>query len=866
MPNEVKTIFTGDPKPLFTALDTIEKRLAGSNTSFNNLGASVNFGKSINDNFTLAGKGADAFKTKSEDAFKPTISRWTNEGEKAITTVNSLTTSVDRLDVSNKKLVNVGAESLKRIGENYSETAKAISKGVPDNGLYNDIEKARLSAQKLNNQRFDPKNFDGLSQSGLRIHNELFKVSKDVSRINSQLSKTTDKNLISELNKDLSVAEDKLARLNGRLNQYTNVAGGGAATGNRNLKLSSFQKTNLSYQVNDVLTGLASGQNPLQIAAQQGGQIAQIFSPAQIKAFTATYGGLVSILGAGTIAIAATYKITKSIREEAERLLKVEELITGAKNKQILAQKEALTNQAKFLAEQGEDRAFNRKLPTQSLDELEKRRDLLVQINQSLNATTPEIDPTTKKLVFKDNPKFQRNTQQINALNTQIEQTGLNEQSAADIAFNQRNEDFKKSQEESRKTREEDFRKSIENARKLKGLANDFRNDLVSLKSADNPLVRQMADLETVTERAQSKFGAFGDSVVKKIADIERANLTKAIGLQKFENNFEALNLRQQAQKLAETPEREFAPFQRSLELVERKVDFVSKTTGLNKQIAEADYYANEYNPNNPKSFEDSRTSFAEKSRFGENGLKLKDAISDINSLNGISLEGTGIYGKGAIADKILSAIPSRDELLKALKSPFADVRGNADFLLRTQSSALYDKRAFEQQKFNDFLENQKALEFGKKFAKEQIGLINNSNNLTDDDKARRRLAVTESLGNDLDGGLKAQKFQDYIRVARDTDKRNDDSLKALQDLKKAVEAIAKQLSEKGIKLDGKSLPASNVNVTVKSTDNNVQAELQQSPTGADTAAAYQDVYDNPDYRIGDAHQAGRLYGAKLIR
>lgn len=49
----------------------------------------------------------------------------------------------------------------------------------------------------------------------------------------------------------------------------------GQMPGNR---LSLYQAQNLSFQVNDVLTGLMSGQSPGMIAAQQGGQIFQILS------------------------------------------------------------------------------------------------------------------------------------------------------------------------------------------------------------------------------------------------------------------------------------------------------------------------------------------------------------------------------------------------------------------------------------------------------------------------------------------------------------------------------------------------------------------------------------------------------------
>lgn len=50
------------------------------------------------------------------------------------------------------------------------------------------------------------------------------------------------------------------------------------------LGLDPFQLQNLSYQVNDVFTGLASGQPPFQIFAQQAGQIVQIF-PGIISGF-----------------------------------------------------------------------------------------------------------------------------------------------------------------------------------------------------------------------------------------------------------------------------------------------------------------------------------------------------------------------------------------------------------------------------------------------------------------------------------------------------------------------------------------------------------------------------------------------------
>lgn len=57
----------------------------------------------------------------------------------------------------------------------------------------------------------------------------------------------------------------------------------GAATQRGFLGLRPYEVTNLGYQANDVIGGLAQGQNPVQILAQQSGQIFQIFTTAATR-------------------------------------------------------------------------------------------------------------------------------------------------------------------------------------------------------------------------------------------------------------------------------------------------------------------------------------------------------------------------------------------------------------------------------------------------------------------------------------------------------------------------------------------------------------------------------------------------------
>jgi hypothetical protein len=190
--------------------------------------------------------------------------------------------------------------------------------------------------------------------------------------------------------------------------------------------LSYQQKTQLSFQLNDVISGLAMGQNPMQILAQQGGQILQVFQQTKVAqegtaaattaastaqaamaasskatavsaaviavesqttaagmqaaaAAQSTMGaGLVAMgvtLAAGIAVIAAAYKLSSDIRTEAERRLKTEEKITAEWNKQI-----NLAGQLKdrLKAEAGE-RAFNRFSSGDDLFGLTTRRDILRQ-------------------------------------------------------------------------------------------------------------------------------------------------------------------------------------------------------------------------------------------------------------------------------------------------------------------------------------------------------------------------------------------------------------------------------------------------------------------------------------------------------
>ena len=121
-------------------------------------------------------------------------------------------------------------------------------------------------------------------------------------RLNTQLARYRELAGADKLKADeLAKAEEHLALQANRAREALANSGGTGKLGLFGLKPYEFQ--NLSYQINDVFTGLASGQHLTQVIAQQGGQILQLFpkvansgigafSNPAVLGFVATVGAL----------------------------------------------------------------------------------------------------------------------------------------------------------------------------------------------------------------------------------------------------------------------------------------------------------------------------------------------------------------------------------------------------------------------------------------------------------------------------------------------------------------------------------------------------------------------------------------------
>ncbi len=106
-----------------------------------------------------------------------------------------------------------------------------------------------------------------------------------------------DVNNLSAAEKRLTASANTAAAATSKINSSLGRNGGKAGG---LFGLNPYELQNLSFQMNDVVTGLISGQKPLQILAQQGGQIAQIFPGAisAIARFALAFSPVIIAVGA----------------------------------------------------------------------------------------------------------------------------------------------------------------------------------------------------------------------------------------------------------------------------------------------------------------------------------------------------------------------------------------------------------------------------------------------------------------------------------------------------------------------------------------------------------------------------------------
>ncbi|MCD9186697.1 MAG: phage tail length tape measure family protein [Pyrinomonadaceae bacterium] len=430
-----------------------------------------------------------------------------------------------------------------------------ISFKIP-NTAFIDLDKLEKRAEETRKRfaditavRLDNGQIGVLTKEIITARDRAAQLHSDISSIKRELQNPSRKSSIEFLTQELRAAEKEADLLNAKLRTLGTGASSPIAAANsaENLKLTSFQKQNLSYQVNDIATMAAMGANPTQILASQAGQIAQIFNPAQIAAFTAAYSGLVTVLGAGAVAIAATYKITGDMRSEAERLLKVQESIAAASNKQLISQQEVIKNYQKMREEAESQRGFDRFLSGATIDDLKNRRATLEKQNQWFNYLYSGMP----------NEGNEKRSQQILALDAQIDSLEQRRRQASGNteSFNQRWESYLKSQERMRELEEQrakEFAQSVEKGKaKVKELEKTYNSvfeGIYKRTNSNNPFVLLFSEAEESMKNLRNNTRGLSTEIISTFEKMERAQNRLKLFETRLNTNLSVFDLRSEAQ------------------------------------------------------------------------------------------------------------------------------------------------------------------------------------------------------------------------------------------------------------------------------------------------------------------------------
>jgi murein DD-endopeptidase MepM/ murein hydrolase activator NlpD len=193
---------------------------------------------------------------------------------------------------------------------------------------------AAVDAQKLREAAFAFQMFEAAARKGaaamreaddaaqrdtadlLRLRNAMDPVAAIQAKLNAELDRFRQLAAQGKLSVDeLAAAEKHLTEEAQRAQNALNSTGNNGRGGLFGLR--PYELTNLSYQINDVVTGLASGQRLGQVVAQQGGQILQLFP----QVGGAIVGALTNPLVLAGVATFALLAATMSrAADEAERL------------------------------------------------------------------------------------------------------------------------------------------------------------------------------------------------------------------------------------------------------------------------------------------------------------------------------------------------------------------------------------------------------------------------------------------------------------------------------------------------------------------------------------------------------------------
>lgn len=564
--NELSVTFLFDEASGGAKVESLNKQLTGVNNNLNNL---------------KTDKAVSEF-SKLENAGLNSLNRLKTVGgniEKVFSAPNAapLTTSLSDLD-----------KQAASLGKRADETRKSF---------------AQITSQRLNSG-----NINSLTKDIVAANERSRQLEKNIAAIKTQLASPNRTSTIKQLTSELKSAEIEADNLNRKLSSLpsSNQSGTlptGKATGGRGGRLTDKQLTGLELLDDFAPTGTNRAFNSLARIGLSAQNIKEANGEMTIfnRLSVASLGTFGAIAAAGFVIVSASEKI----REQAEKRLLNEQLITGAINKQILGLRDAFTEYEKFKRSLIDAESFTNRLSsavnTFDASAVKNERGKIEANNKSrieeINRLQAELAQNERSLEFAKNRNVNQGLltelgigkefdalqkrQDIGQAERAAEKTrkSLAESEAAlekgksafqqtDAAlknitakqnelFNQRNEIFKKSYEDFEKTeirraeiekkRLEDLEKAKEKIKDLSKTYNSVFSDLSQKQFSDNPFVQLFS-------KAGDELKKLRENLRGLPADLQNAAISSQQAINKnklfetrLENNLSTFDLRETA-------------------------------------------------------------------------------------------------------------------------------------------------------------------------------------------------------------------------------------------------------------------------------------------------------------------------------
>lgn len=406
-------------------------------------------------------------------------------------------------------------------------------------------EKTRASFAGI--VRFDTNNnsLDGLSRAAIRLESETAKVKQRLADIRAVNTTGKDTGFLRILSDDAEAAERNLSRLDAQAERLAGRretrSGGGAARagggGGRRGGLSEFNRALLEVTDDFAPAGF---NRPFNAVGKEFLKINEL-SIATLGTF-----GAIAAAGYGIV------KISQSIREEAERRLKAEELIASTVNRQILSQAQGLKDLKEARDEAQNSRDFNRTLGGSTLEDLARQKAFLERLRDITPATLPGVE--NGKVVSKPNEAFTKISEQLLAIDARRDDLPRINAARADASFNQRNEDFKKSQQDSiefEKRRQAEFVKSVQKGKdkigELQKTTESLFAGLFQSAGASNPFVAVFSEADKAIENVVLTTASLRKELQGAALDLVKTQNATNLFSARLDTGLQAIGLRDDA-------------------------------------------------------------------------------------------------------------------------------------------------------------------------------------------------------------------------------------------------------------------------------------------------------------------------------